>query len=214
MPQRLPPMRPAYQGGAVSLDVVQQIQDLFGQHGGRVHDLDWPGPVTMQEHALQCAQLAEWSQAPPALVAAGLLHDIGHLLALSLPSRSEEDDAHELRALGLLGTAFGRDVLEPIRLHVQAKRYLVAMDEQYRRRLSRASLASLSRQGGPMSAGEAQAFEELQWAGQAVALRRWDDGALTCGKRTAPLSYYLDLLETLRNPPSGSRTPMGPPDIS
>jgi predicted HD phosphohydrolase len=165
------------------------------------------------EHALQCAQFAEWAEAPGSLVAAALLHDIGHLLVPTGEPGRGDDNAHELRALGLLGTAFGREVLEPIRLHVQAKRYLAASDERYRASLSRASTLSLWRQGGPMAPAEVQTFEELPWAAQAVALRRWDDAALTRSKPTPSLTYYLDLLESIRRPVGEPRTALGPTDI-
>lgn len=208
-----PPHRPKQPVARASLDVVEQIDEIFGRLGAELHESRWPGPVTALQHALQCAQLAEWAQAPDCLVAAALLHDVGHLVG---PREliSGADDAHELRALGLLGSAFGKDVLEPVRLHVQAKRYLASLDEHYLRRLRPLSLESLSHQGGPMSRNEAQAFEEQPWAGEAVALRRWDDAALEFSKPTPPLRYYLDLLERLRLPAQPPRTFLGPTDIS
>lgn len=213
MPAFTPPHWPGQPAARASLDVVEQIEEIFGRLGAELHESQWPGPVTATQHALQCAQLAEWAQAPDSLVAAALLHDIGHLVG-PRESNPGADDAHELRALGLLGSAFGRDLLEPIRLHVQAKRYLASLDEHYLRRLRPLSVDSLARQGGPMSRDEAQHFEEQPWAGEAVALRRWDDAALEFGKPTPPLRYYLDLLERLRLPAQPSRTFLGPTDIS
>ena len=155
------------------------------------------------EHALQCAQLAEWAHADASLVAAALLHDIGHLLPDASPATDDEDDAHELRALQLLTTAFDAAVFEPVRLHVQAKRYLVAVDRRYGGMLSEASVHSLALQSGPMPEAERRAFEAQPFASQAMSLRRWDDLAKERGKATPPLSYYLALMREVAEPCNG-----------
>jgi predicted HD phosphohydrolase len=202
-------------GGPGSLDVVALAIELFEARGRRRSaGLGQDGGITLLDHALQTAQLAEWAQAPRPLVAAALLHDIGHLLAN--PGEAHPcDDVHELRALGLLGSAFDRDVLEPIRLHVQAKRYLVAVDRSHAAALPASARASLALQGGPMSRDEVWLFEDTPYAEQAVALRRWDDAAHAPGKGTPPLDYYLDLLREVRSrPESAPRTGRGAPDVS
>ena len=122
------------------------------------------------------------------------------LLPLSTMFRRENvstriDDVHELRALGFLKTGFDHEVIEPIRLHVQAKRFLVASDLRYAQGLSLASLQSLSRQGGRMNAEERLLFLARPFASQALQLRRWDDLAKHPGKRTPPLAYFLNLLD-------------------
>jgi predicted HD phosphohydrolase len=162
--------------------------------------------VSALDHALQCAQLAEWAGSPPSLVAAALLHDIGHFADDEVVSLGDTvDDEHELRALPLLAQGFGAAVLEPIRLHVAAKRFLVADEPAYRDTLSPASLHSLMLQGGPMSPVERAAFAALPFAHDAVALRRWDDLAKTPGQATPPLDYYLALLDELADAQSASR---------
>lgn len=171
--------------------LLKRVAALWAAHGGQQYDGARRESVTAQEHALQCAQLAEWADAEPALVAAALLHDIGHF---SATEDEATDDAHELRALPILAAGFGPAVLEPIRLHVQAKRYLVSTDARYAGALSSASVHSLALQGGPMTAGEAAAFEALPFAANAVQLRRWDDAAKDPGRSTPPLSYYLTVL--------------------
>jgi hypothetical protein len=78
-----------------------------------------------------------------------------------------------------------------VRLHVAAKRFLCATEPGYIERLSSASQATLSVQGGPMSASEVCAFALLPYARNAVALRRWDeavkgssgDGGSVCALR-------------------------------
>lgn len=176
----------------MEISVVEKVEALFAIHGHTAYDGARRESVSALEHALQCAQLAEWAHAPSSLVAAALLHDVGHFFD------SAEDDAvddeHEDRALRLLAPAFGADVIEPVRLHVQAKRFLVAVDDAYAATLSPASVHSLALQGGPMSPDERRAFEALPFHPEALMLRRWDDLAKQPGKSTPPLGYYLALL--------------------
>ena len=180
-----------------SMDIVQQIEELFHAHGASLYEGARAEPVTARAHALQCAQLAEWADAPPPLVAAALLHDIGHFIA---PDAALQplDDVHELRALGFLVCHFGAEVVEPIRLHVQAKRYLVAVEPGYSATLSPASAHTLRLQGGAMSPDELHLFDTLPHSAEALALRRWDDLAKRPERRTPPLAYYLTLLESVR----------------
>ena len=175
------------------MHIVERIEILFNAYGHSAYEGARRESVTALEHALQCAQLAEWAHADGTLVAAALLHDIGHFI--EAPAASDLfDDVHEMRAVPFLAAAFGADVVEPVRLHVQAKRYLVATNPGYRESLSAASLHSLALQGGAMGEDECQLFERLPYALEAVALRRWDDLAKTARKKTPPLDYYLPLL--------------------
>lgn len=190
--------------------VLSLIAELL-QSGGTAPHEDRPNPVGALEHALQCAQLAEWAHADPELVAAALLHDIGHLVAerSRVPWRRadprETDDGHEQRALHWLRQAFPDEVTEPVRLHVQAKRYLVSFDGRYLEALSARSLHSLSLQGGPMTPLEMRRFELGPHAAAAIKLRIWDDLAMHPGKATPPLSHYLRLLEELILPVAPQR---------
>jgi len=180
------------------MDIVSKIEALFQRRGALLYTgqrLERREAVSALEHALQCAQLAEWAHADNALVAAAFLHDLGQLL--DAPADADlHDDQHESRALVLLSSGgFAADVLEPIRLHVQAKRFLVGSDPAYAESLSAASLHSLSLQGGRMNAEERLLFLAQPQAARALQLRRWDDLAKHPGKRTPPLAYYLDLLD-------------------
>jgi phosphonate degradation associated HDIG domain protein len=196
------------------IDTVDQLEELFHRHGQSHYEAQREEPVTALAHALQSAQLAEWAAAPDSLVAAALLHDVGHFIA-PLPGADDIDDVHELRALGLLRTAFGDDVVEPVRLHVAAKRYLVAVDPRYGDNLSPASRHTLSLQGGAMSPDEVRWFEALPFSAQAVALRRWDDAAKQPARRTPPLAYYIDLLQSVRlRAPAAQRQAIGAPDVA
>ncbi len=179
------------------MDLIAKIEAVFHRRGHLQYGDERREPVTALEHALQCAQLAEWAHAEHSLVVAALLHDIGQLMdgGASDPLR---DDQHELTALPLLRAGgLGPGVVEPIRLHVAAKRYLVSTDAAYGPGLSDASRHSLALQGGPMNAEERLLFMAHPQASAALQLRRWDDLAKRPGMRTPPLAYYLALIEEL-----------------
>ena len=182
------------------MTLIDRIEALFAEHGATAYDGARKESVSALEHALQCAQLAEWAGADAPLVAAALLHDLGSFIAADTES-DDIDDAHETRALPLLCESFAASVTEPARLHVQAKRYLVAVDPAYAATLSSASVHSLALQGGAMSADEMRLFDELPFAQQALQLRRWDDAAKEPGKKTPPLAYYLALLDEVIQQP-------------
>ena len=55
--------------------IVPFLADIFARRGAESYLGE---PVTMAEHMLQGAWLAEAEGAPDELVAAALLHDIGH----------------------------------------------------------------------------------------------------------------------------------------
>lgn len=166
------------------------IEQVFARHGAAQYSGE---PVTQLEHALQTAYLAEQSEAGDALVTACLLHDLGHLLNEQgdTPSLRGIDDTHQYYALPFLRGLFDADVLEPIRLHVDAKRYLCQVNDRYYARLSDDSRRSLELQGGVFSAAEAKAFLERPGARDAVQLRQWDDLAKQSGLRTPPLAHFL-----------------------
>ena len=170
---------------------IDDIMRLYADKGGECYGED----VTQEQHALQCAALAEAAGAGPELIAAALLHDIGHLLG-------ETDTGHGCYAHHAVGAAFlsglfGPQVTDPIRLHVTAKRYLCTADSEYRARLSDAALHSLNMQGGPMTAEEQRAFESEPRFGAAVELRRWDDAGKVEGLRTRDFESFRPLLESV-----------------
>lgn len=152
--------------------------------------------VSQLEHALQAATLAEAEGASAALIAAALLHDVGHLLH-NLPDDAPEhdvDDRHEELAARWLARYFGPNVVEPVRLHVQAKRCLSAIDPHYGAALSEPSRVSLRLQGGPMTADEVAAFQASPHYDAALRLRRWDDRAKIVGWQTPSLEHFLPIV--------------------
>jgi [1-hydroxy-2-(trimethylamino)ethyl]phosphonate dioxygenase len=174
---------------------VTSLLALYETWGERRYD----EVVTQQEHALQCAALATVDGRPPALVAACLLHDVGHVLHIAEHDRDavpDDDTLHEEGGAGALSALFGPDVTEPIRLHVTAKRVLV-IDPDYMARLSAGSRATLCRQGGAATADEVDAFMRSPYAEDALTLRRYDDSGKVPGLAIAPLAGYRGLLASL-----------------
>lgn len=174
-------------------EALARIEALFATLGGRAYSGE---PVSQLEHALQSAALAQAEGAPEPLVAAALLHDIGHLVndQGETPSARGVDDLHQYHGAHFLRALFGPEVLEPIRLHVRAKRYLCATRPGYLERLSPDSQRSLRLQGGRFDAAEVAAFERLPHAEAALRLRLWDDAAKQPGRPTPALFDYLPLL--------------------
>ncbi|MDP4302094.1 HD domain-containing protein [Leptothrix discophora] len=173
---------------------LEHLALQFMLHGHQPYEGRRREDVNALEHALQCAHLAELAGAAPALVAAALLHDIGHFeIALD----DQVDDRHEDLAADWLAPVFGAAVADPVRLHVAAKRYLVAVDDHYAERLSPASVHSLALQGGAFDRDEIAHFESLPGAQDAVQLRRWDEAAKMTGRLTPPLAHYLGVLADL-----------------
>lgn len=169
---------------------LSDIERLFREHGG----IEYSGEgVTQLEHALQCAQQAEEDGAPPALVTAALLHDLGHLLNRQgdTPSARGIDDQHQYFAIPFLRPIFGAAVAEPIRLHVDAKRALCALEPEYYEALSGDSKRSLTLQGGIFARDALEAFLAKPFAQEAMRVRRWDDAAKAPGTATPPLAHYL-----------------------
>ncbi len=171
--------------------VVDEIARLFAERG---HATYGEG-VSMTEHSLQSAAEAEAAGADETLVAAALLHDIGHLI--EAPETPHGDFGHADSGAAWLARRFGPAVSEPVRLHVAAKRYLCAVEPDYAAALSPASTHSLAKQGGAMSADEAAAFEAEPYHEAAVALRRWDDAGKVPGRAVAGFERYRALLERL-----------------
>jgi phosphonate degradation associated HDIG domain protein len=177
---------------------VQEIIRLFESRGGSQYGGE---AVTQLEHALQCATLADSEAASPELVIAALLHDIGHLLH-ELPDDTPDhgiDDHHESSAGKYLTETFPPAVTEPIRMHVDAKRFLSATDFHYQEQLSEPSILSLQQQGGEMTPTEIAEFEQLPFARDAIRLRRWDDAAKDPLRKTPPIAHFEDKLYAVKN---------------
>ena len=175
-------------------NIVEFIADIFERRGAESYLGE---PATMSEHMLQGAVLAEREGASEELVAAALLHDIGHYTSEFGPYSPEDtqDNYHEESGAKVLAPFFPPVIAECVRLHVPAKRYLCAADRGYYDRLSEASKHTLSLQGGPMTAGEVKAFERNPFYREAVRVRIWDDEGKQPGMATPDFRHYVPLLK-------------------
>ena len=182
----------------MSFESLDQIEMLFYLRGGRRYAGE---PVSQLEHALQAAALAEAEAADDALVTAALLHDLGHLIVDDdAPTTLDGiDDLHQYQVVPFLRGLFGDDVLDPIRLHVDAKRYLCAVDPGYLAQLSPDSVRSLRLQGGVFDAAAVARFEAQPQAQRAARLRRWDDQAKSPDIATPSLAHFLERAERCRS---------------
>jgi [1-hydroxy-2-(trimethylamino)ethyl]phosphonate dioxygenase len=181
------------------MNTVDHIFELFEHRGQSSY---FGEQVSQLEHALQCAYLASQEGAPSELVAAALLHDIGHLLHEHGEDAADrgDDTQHERRGEVWLSSRFSPGVTHPIGLHVAAKRYLCATNPAYLSKLSPASVQSLELQGGAMSVEEVRGFEADPFGKAAVRLRLWDDAAKTLGAKVPDLHHYRNALESALTP--------------
>jgi phosphonate degradation associated HDIG domain protein len=178
--------------------IIANILQLFNEKG---HSEYGGEAVTQLEHALQSGTLAREENASDHLVTAALLHDIGHLLH-DLPEDAPLhgiDDVHENKAAVYLRKYFPEAVTEPVRLHVEAKRYLATKESSYFDLLSEPSKQSLVLQGGLMSAEEISLFEQNSFFSDSIRLRRWDDQAKIKEFPTEPIEdFHSNLYQSLR----------------
>ena len=175
-------------------NIVSFLAEIFEHHGAESYLGE---PVTIAEHMLQSAWLAERNNASDELVAAALLHDIGHYAGEfgTYSPDDKEDRHHEDAGAAVLDKFFPPVITECVRLHVAAKRYLCATDPEYFDRLSPASVHSLSLQGGPMNENEVAAFEANPFHREAVQVRIWDDGGKVAGMTTKAFADYAGPLQ-------------------
>jgi phosphonate degradation associated HDIG domain protein len=176
------------------MNITDEILEVFAKRGSGAY---FGEDVSMTEHALQAAYFAQSAAAPPSLVVAALLHDVGHLV-VDVPDDIADwtEDAHHEEIGGAwLARRFPPEVSEPVRLHVPAKRYLCATDARYFSKLSAASVATLKLQGGPMSAANVALFETERFHKEAVRVRQWDDQGKVAGLVTPNLEDYRALIE-------------------
>ena len=179
-----------------SSDPVELIEKLFAAEG----ESEYLGEaVTQAAHMLQAAGLAEQAGACDALIAAALLHDVGHFTGAVSGNElmAGTDNHHGDTGADWLARWFGPDVTEPVRLHVAAKRYLCAVEPGYAAELSPASVYTLGVQGGPMNTEEQERFAESPYADAACRLRRWDDAAKDPAGTTPEFARYRELLAGL-----------------
>lgn len=177
-----------------SSNVVKFIADIFLRRGSEEYLGE---PVTMEQHMLQAAHLAAEDGEDEVVIVAALLHDIGHFTSEfgSYSPDDTKDKFHESAGADVLEGLFPSLVIDCIRHHVAAKRYLCAVDAAYFNRLSAASIHSLSLQGGPMSDSEVAHFKHHRYLQDIVNVRRYDDAGKDPDLKTRSFSYYEPMLQ-------------------
>jgi [1-hydroxy-2-(trimethylamino)ethyl]phosphonate dioxygenase len=174
--------------------IVPFLAEIFERRGSEEYLGE---PVTMAEHMLQSAWFAEQDNASDELVAAALLHDVGHFTSEfgAYSPNDTEDKRHDDAGAEVLAPFFPPVVTECVRLHVAAKRYLCATDPGYHAKLSEASMHTLSLQGGPMNDAEVAAFRTNPFYKEAVRVRLWDEAGKVVGMKTREFHDYTPLLQ-------------------
>ena len=151
--------------------------------------------VTMSEHMIQTAMLAEKAKCSDDLICSSLLHDYGHFI-LENPDelvKLNVDGQHENIGYEYLKSFFKKEIVEPIKYHVLAKRYL-AKDKKYYNQLSEASKVSLNLQGGVLNQEECNKFEAQECFKPSILLRKFDEAAKRTGVKMKSIQDYKKLL--------------------
>ena len=151
--------------------------------------------VTMSEHMIQTAMLAEKAKCNDDLICSCLLHDYGHFI-LDNPDElvsQKKDGKHEDVSYQHLKQYFKKNVIEPIKNHVKAKKFL-ARDKKYYQILSPASITSLHLQGGVMNDDEAKEFQKEEFFDDSIKLRKFDEAAKKKGIEIKDINEYKDIL--------------------
>ena len=151
--------------------------------------------VTMSQHMIQTAMLAEKAKCDDDLVCSCLLHDYGHFI-LEDPDelvKLSVDGQHENIGYEYLKSFFKKEIVEPIKYHVLAKRYL-AREKNYFDLLSEASKTSLKLQGGALNQGESIKFEAQEYFKSSILLRKFDEAAKKTDIKMKSIHDYQKLL--------------------
>ena len=174
--------------------IVPFLADIIERRGGESYLGE---EVTMAGHMLQAATLAEEADAGDELIAAALLHDIGHYTN-EFPDDAQDrgiDNLHEEAGAAVLEPYFPAVVVDCVRHHVAAKRYLCATDPSYVDRLSPASVHTLNLQGGPMCVEEIDDFRSLAHLDAIIQVRFWDEASKIKDLPTPTFSHYAPVLQ-------------------
>ena len=177
-------------------NIVDFIGSIFEKRG----DEEYLGePVTMGQHMLQGATMAEKSREPDEIIIGTLLHDIGHFTSEfgTFSMEDTEDRYHEDAGAAVLEQFFPKVITDCCRHHVAAKRYLCATDPEYFQKLSTASVHSLNLQGGPMSEAELKDFEKNPNLKKILKVRLYDDAGKIPDMVTPSFWHFAPLVQKM-----------------
>ncbi|UWQ39064.1 HD domain-containing protein [Leisingera aquaemixtae] len=176
--------------------IVEFIGGIFDRRGGEEYLGE---PVTMAEHMLQGAAIAEQNGQPEEIIVGALLHDIGHFTSEfgTFSMDDTEDRFHEEAGAEVLEQFFPSVITDCVRYHVAAKRYLCATKPEYFNRLSEASIHSLNLQGGPMNAEEVAEFEKNPNLKQIIAVRYLDEAGKRADMETPDYWHFAPMVQRM-----------------
>lgn len=174
--------------------IVDFIGSIFDRRGGEEYLGE---PVTMGEHMLQSATIAEHNGQSEEIIVAALLHDIGHFISEfgTFTMEDTEDRHHEDAGAEALERFFPKVITDCCRYHVAAKRYLCATRSDYFSRLSEASIHSLNLQGGPMTAQDVTDFEKNPNLETIIAVRYLDEAGKRAGMKTPDFWHFAPMVQ-------------------
>lgn len=164
--------------------------------------------ISQLDHALQCAKFAKDAKYEDEVTIACLLHDIGNLIEekdinLNIQKMNNLGNyKHEiLGSIYLRQLGFSDKIVELVKNHVNAKRYLVSKNRNYLKKLSNASNKTLENQGYLMNNEEMNNFEKNKYFRDIIRLREYDDKAKKMNIKIYPLVDYYDMIynHLLRN---------------
>lgn len=177
-------------------NIVAFLGDIFERRGGEEYLGE---PVTMAEHMLQGATIAEQNGQDEIIIVSALLHDIGHFTSEfgTFTMDDTKDRFHEDAGADVLEAFFPKVVTDCVRYHVAAKRYLCATKPAYFDRLSVASVHSLNLQGGPMSPDEVAAFEVNPNLAEIIQVRYLDEAGKRDDMQTPGFAHFAPMVQRI-----------------
>ena len=177
-------------------NIVAFLQDIFERRGGEEYLGE---PVTMAEHMLQGATIAEKNGQSEIIIVSALLHDVGHFTSEfgMFSMEDTKDRFHEDAGAEILQDFFPTLVTDCVRYHVAAKRYLCATRPSYFDRLSQASVHSLNLQGGPMNDDEVKKFEKNPNLKDIIAVRFLDEAGKHADMETPPFAHFAPMVQRI-----------------
>ena len=179
-----------------SQNIVAFLGDIFDRCG----DEEYLGePVTMAEHMLQGATIAEQNGQDEEIIVGALLHDIGHFTSEfgTFSMDDVEDRFHEEAGAQVLAEFFPTVITDCVRFHVAAKRYLCATKPEYYDRLSPASIHSLNLQGGAMASDEVVEFEKNPNLKKIIQVRYLDEAGKRADMETPDYWHFAPMVQRI-----------------